>query len=589
MPRCLLWNDWSLDVDAAFEREDTDDGLTIFRRNGMVVTVVVYADQPFDGEKAVRRHLRVPRRRAYDYTLPANDDGITGGAILVRDESGLCLRTVAASLGRIVPIDFCFADRGDLDIALGIWRSLRHHPPEWVRMCGRTQPPLSRLREALDMRWRTAEAAEAAHVKGQAAESAAVCVKALGSDRPSVRIAAAEVLGQLGVADSEVLSALHNALDDECVEARAWAADALLDLDEPEESVVPAMIAGLRNQEPPLPKGEDRVQGICAYMAVPDRYHAARILSQIGEAALSAREALLESRFDESGPVRIRVAEALWNIGEPIETVLPPLSEALRSSQMCQRERMDIAKELAEWGEPPEEILPAVLDALENSSDYTTQIDALETLGKLGRHGLPAADLIESKFISAEDLNLKRLAAQALMRMGVKESVARPVLLAALADAHYPNHRAEILTDLGRGAGVDAALLQRLAKELDSEHLCVRCAAAGVLAAHDVELDRSLEAFVAALGDEDDYMRWNAAVALGRLAPKASQHVGCLMRVARDDEVPEVQTAAIWALGALGNRDAAVISLLSDLAASENEAIRRQSDAALKSLQSPAQ
>ncbi len=75
------------------------------------------------------------------------------------------------------------------------------------------------------------------------------------------------------------------------------------------------------------------------------------VLAAIGEAARPAMPELLNMRFDESGKVRLMVARALVNLGEPLSNILPGPEEGVRDSDMCDAERVDLLDALfCEYG-----------------------------------------------------------------------------------------------------------------------------------------------------------------------------------------------------------------------------------------------
>jgi HEAT repeat protein len=276
--------------------------------------------------------------------------------------------------------------------------------------------------------------------RSQVAEAVPAMVLALKSRSRRVRQYACEALGSFGDRSTTVLAEMRNRLDDISIEVRAWAADALLDLGDPAESLVSSMIEGLQKQEKPLLPGESRIQGFCQYLSVPDRYHAARILWRIGKAAMPAKDALLRCQFDESGCVRDMVARALVNLDEPLSRVLPPLVEGLHSPDMSDRERMRIAETMYEIGVPHEDFLPTVVDVLSGSSDFTANSYALKVVESIGRGALSVAPVIERLIRECSERDALRVpAAKVLRRIGATSEIADAVLSSTTDDDEVVN------------------------------------------------------------------------------------------------------------------------------------------------------
>ncbi len=379
-----VYDDWTLDLDPAFSREDTDDGFIVFSKPGLEIRAVVYCEQPFDSEKAVRSYLAWRNPAESDVSFRSNVEGISGRAFLTSKTEGGRFLAVAASLGRIIELDFRFQEKSAVDTAVSIWYTLQHSPPPWVNQCGHAEPPLSGLREALERGTNIEAVIVDVLNRKQTAAATAVLLESIKSESATVRQASCDAFAILDDATAEVTDALRERLKDDVIQVRASAAEALLDLGAPPESVVPSLIEGLQKREAPLPTGEDRIQGVCGYLCVPDRYHAARILSSIGKAARPAKDALLEHQQDESGDVRLRVAEALLNLGEPLENILPHLRDGLHNPDLSNRERMRIATALLEHGESHNDVLPKVIEVLDNTTDDPARIEALEVLANLG-------------------------------------------------------------------------------------------------------------------------------------------------------------------------------------------------------------
>ncbi|WP_197995082.1 HEAT repeat domain-containing protein [Gimesia panareensis] len=391
-----LHDEWTLDLAPVFSRVEREDGFIVFSKPDLEIWAVVYCEQPFDSEAAVRSYLAWRNPDESDVSFRPNSEGISGRAFLTSTTEGERFLAVAASLGRIIELDFRFQDKSAVETAVSIWHTLQHSPPAWVKQCSHVEPPLSGLREALERGTNIEAAIDDVLDREQTATATAVLLESVRCESATVRQASCDAFAILDDATEEVTDALRERLKDDVIQVRASAAEALLDLGAPAESVVPSLIEGLQKREAPLPIGEDRIQGVCGYLCVPDRYHAARILSAVGEAARPARDALLEHQLDESGDVRLQVAEALLNLGEPLENVLPPLRDGLHNPDLSHRERMRIAQSLLEHGESHNDVLPTVIEVLGKTTDDSARVEALEVLGQIGHSN---RELIEAFLI----------------------------------------------------------------------------------------------------------------------------------------------------------------------------------------------
>ncbi|MEX1097626.1 MAG: HEAT repeat domain-containing protein [Planctomycetales bacterium] len=545
---------WTIDLDPQFARRDHEDGYIIFDRPGVSIWSVVYGGQPFDPDEAVRSYLDTGGRDM-DLSFPQRETGLAGRGGLRQERDRWALETVTAGWGRLARIGFFFKDRGRLDEALGIWHSLQYSPPRWVRLCGAAVPPLVRLREVIEQGFiGVEEAVQEIRERGQV-DAAAEILLAVLQDGPShLRRNACHVLMVLGDASPEIRAALFSCLnDDDDVETQAWAADALLRIGEPTAKIVPAMMEGLRHREDSLPDGEQRIQGACAHLSVPARYHAARILADMGKSARPALDELRSHQWDESGGVRVCVAEALMNLNEPVESVLPPLLQGLNDERMAERERARFVPLLLELGVPADDVVPPVTRILLESTDYTAKVEALDVLAKLGTSAKSAETAIENMIQEddRDEAGIQLDAARTLLRIGGRADVARPILLAALdslEECEQFDSKAACLKELVCGPALDSPSLERIARELDHDHRSIRIAAAAVLARNGCHLDRCIATLVGMLGHDDPRTRWEAIVGLGIAGTNAASAADALSRAIETEPIPRLQELEAQAL-----------------------------------------
>ncbi|MFE5514371.1 HEAT repeat domain-containing protein [Streptomyces sp. NPDC056529] len=162
--------------------------------------------------------------------------------------------------------------------------------------------------------------------------------------RDRVREAALRTLAAFGPAAREAVPELRGLLTDESAAVSTAAARALWAAEEGVAAVLPVLERWLR---PDLP-GADR----CA---------AARVLGEIGPAAVAAAPALRPALASRDPWVRVRAAGALWRVTGETEEALPVLLAAWEENRHA---RVDIAECLAEMGPAASAAQPAVLTEL---------------------------------------------------------------------------------------------------------------------------------------------------------------------------------------------------------------------------------
>lgn len=555
-----LPDNWTLKIEPTFSRRETDDGFIIFSKPGLEIWAAIYCEQPFDPIEAIWSFLGEERSSATAFDFRPNSEGIAGRALLCTKLEGTSLLAVAASLGRIIALDFRFQDRAEIDPSVAIWHSLRHSPPRWVRLCGRAHPPLAKMREALERGLYVEQAIDEVLKHQQANAALEVSLEAMNSDRPTVRAAACESLQVLGELSAGARNALRQLLHDDSVYVRARAAEALFVLGEPPKTVVPFMVEALVAPANALPKGEDRIQGVCRSLCVPDRYYAARVLRLIGEAARPAIEVLLRFRMDESGVVRLLIAETLLDLSVPAEAVVPALRDGISSKDLPERERVQFARLLIKCGVSHEEVVPVLVQAVRRDADTKARAEALKTLAWLGPRAAIAADAIEGILTETNaKLRARLMAAQTLIQIEARSDLASSILIEALTAELDPSERVEILVHLVRLKSLRENDLEHVAKALDDENALVRLAAFFVLARNGRQSNQLSSILADGLNDSDEQVRLEAAVILGRLRNSGGRIARQTMPLILEDKV---LMGIVRASSKLENRSAA--SLLSD-------------------------
>jgi HEAT repeat protein len=289
--------------------------------------------------------------------------------------------------------------------------------------------------------------------------------EALQDEHPSVRIAAARALGNIG---PKAIGSLTDALMNDSAGVRAAAAEALgligpaarmarsslLDAWEDNDMgvAIRATVAMARI-------GPDTENFITTLkLALDENDHRMRVgaatgLVMLGPIARSAVPNLIDALKDDSADVRMTACDALGAIGPPAWRAAPGLIELIEDD--TGRVRVAAALALGKVGSSGE-VVTALLDALEYEY-LDIRFAAVEALGEIGPGAAEAIDVIIQLLEGAKGDNLQT-ACNALVNIGPE---AVPGLIDALDDTHF-NIRVGAVTALGKFAADAADALPRL-------------------------------------------------------------------------------------------------------------------------------
>jgi HEAT repeat protein len=376
--------------------------------------------------------------------------------------------------------------------------------------------------------------------------------------------------------------------------AAVWAAPSLAQQDKKGGLDIPDGLKALKNPDPSV------------------RYNAAELLLRLGPVAKFAVPALQEALKDANGRVRMKVAEALWNIARPpARELLPVLVVDLKDKDPAVRidalvvlrqmgtaakaaipaiarglkdEDMDVRLEavlaLGEMGSAARETVPALLDALKGDELRLLEPLVAATLGNIGPAAVPAL----LKALPDKDAARRRTAAYALALIGPQAAEAVPALTEALHDAESEVRAlaAKALGKIGQEAKGTAPALATALKDSDA---VVRVHAALALWQVDGRSD-GLAVLTAALKAKEDRVREHACVALGGFGAKAASTVPALLEAALHDGTARVRVLSAEALGKIGlGKDTA--AQLAAALKDEDESVRFSAARALWNTASP--
>jgi HEAT repeat protein len=348
-------------------------------------------------------------------------------------------------------------------------------------------------------------------------------VRLLDARDPRIRGSAAEALGQFGPVARPAIPRLLDCLNDPDTTLRGTAAEALGRIALEPQRVVPALRAAVQT---PGSGGDKAI-------------------------------------------------EALGRFGPAAREAVPTLVEELREDRL--HDRRGIVFALTHIGPEAREAVPALVDVL-LAERGNLRSAAAETLGRIGPAAAPAVPAL-CEVLGASDTDAQRNAITALGEIGpaAAGSVAR--LIRALdfePDSWIPGHAAAALGKIGPN-GKEA--IPALRSALRNPNRRVRVRAAWAL----WRIDGSKEPLLAALGDELEDVRRDAASYLGQLGPEAEPAVPGLIKALADED-EQVRDAAAEALGLIGVRAGAVPALKRALN-DEQVRVRIQAAAALWKLE----
>jgi HEAT repeat protein len=253
--------------------------------------------------------------------------------------------------------------------------------------------------------------------RGLANEASNLLRLALHDPEPRVRREACLALGYSN--DPSVVGDLRPMVTDDDAMVSVRAAEALCDLGEPAAALVPRLAELLGKPEARLPFERDRIHSLCRIPgSVEARYHAARILSRLGEESGPAREVLRLALESGWALVRVQAAKALARLNEAAEVYLPALWQALHdATNQSSRDRVRTAEALIELGEPPARVIEVVAGLVEDP-DWSCVSEATALLGKLGAAAAAAVPALRAAMVS-ERSDVAQAAAAALRKIEV--------------------------------------------------------------------------------------------------------------------------------------------------------------------------
>ena len=367
-------------------------------------------------------------------------------------------------------------------------------------------------------------------------------IEALKNGETVVRKNAAKALGIIGSNAKAAVFVLINALKDEDIDISQNAAFALIAIDQEEKAAVPMLIKALNNEDLDVRdkaskilenlKPETKVPALIKALMnneLEDRNNAILILENIGPEAKEAVPILLNILKDENKIISQNAAFALVAIGQDTKTVTPTLIEALKNGETVVRRKA--AKALGIIGSNAKAAVFILINALKDE-DIDIRKNAAEALGKIGYK--PKTVIPKLIYIlKDEDIDVRTNAARALEKIGPEAKAAVPALIKTLRKIHFntwylDNNRVRIPME-GR----------------DDE--AIRINAAIALGKIGPEAKAAVPALIEALKNEGKKFIYVSIRALGEIGPEAKEAIPALTKLlnSKDDYVKKAAKEAI--------------------------------------------
>lgn len=448
-----------------------------------------------------------------------------------------------------------------------------------------------------EVRWL---AAEALGDIGYADKSVGLAlVAAFKDDDKTLPWVAAKALGKINSSFS--IPPLREALQDEDVKARQFAAFALGQIGAAAKRTVPPLIERLEDED-------SKVRQLTAFA-----------LGQIGVSAKRAVPALIERLEDKAVTVRLTAVGALGKIAPNRQEVVSALIDSLKDND--ENLRWEATQLLSKIGPFAQEAIPALIQNLQDKDERVRAItvEALRqifysptTIGKINQLSFNVQELLPAliKNLQDKDKMVRRAAAEMLGQMGPNAQEAVPALIVALLDKSGTVNRiaAKSLRKVipsSKEAAVAFTAVAREQEPTDSQFTISMLAqispatpdAIPTLIAALQEKNKMVQYFAAyALSDigkeavpalidalQEKSKRRIAANALGFMGPAAKGAVSALIATLKDDD-QNARLSAVDALGNIGPDAGAAVPALLEMLEEKEEMIQQATAEALKKI-----
>jgi len=252
---------------------------------------------------------------------------------------------------------------------------------------------------------------------------------------------------------------------------------------------------------------------------------------------------------------RIEACQALARLGVKAEAAVPQLVRALQADSVELQRAAALA--LAEMGEGAAAAVPALTANLK-SSDALVRSYAAHALGELGPAAREATEALID-VLADRDATVRREARDALRDIRPGKEVALPLFARMLTTSDPADAAAAVGVLAEAGAAAIPALTAALDNPDAAYWACLTLTEIGAAAAPAVPQ------LGAQLDSPQPEVRLQALLALAAIGPASQPLAGKIVELLGHDEAAGVRYAAAYALGALGDRSAALPALTAAL------------------------
>lgn len=386
---------------------------------------------------------------------------------------------------------------------------------------------------------------------------------ALSSKEPTLRQLAANGLGFVNPATKEVVAALGTAAQDKKKDVRQTAVSSLGRLEPKLDEAIPHLLAAIKDEEDDVRQtamyalsdyeGKPTVKLAAMFEQLKHEKQEVResavgsisgILNDSEEATVLAVAAIGDTKRNKL--VRIGVLRALgryYGDARPVKE----LRGILENTEEPLELRAYAAEALRRFDEQHAQVIPVLLEALKSDLDVGPRKAAAESLGYLKAE---AAIPLLAKALAEPELTAA--AANALAQMGKAAKPAVADLLKVLKREKVEN-RGAVYYALGAiGPDAEAAIPALIAGINDEgDGSWYRDDAATALGQVGKNSPQAVDALIAALKSDNEYVQGNAAEALAGIGENAKRAIPAIAKLL-DDKEPGVRTSALDALATFG-------------------------------------
>jgi HEAT repeat protein len=365
-------------------------------------------------------------------------------------------------------------------------------------------------------------------------ESKAIDTLLLLLNNPDFSIShrAAITLGNLGTANSDVVSGLLSLLYQKS-HVRHCVAIALGNLGTASPDVISSLLYLLRDEK----------SNVCTGAAIA--------LGNLGSASPDVVSGLLSLLADKVSNVRYSAAKALGNLGSASPNVISGLISLLDDKNLDVRYAAAMA--LGNLGSVSPDVISGLISLFDKKSKVL--YGAAKALGNLGSANLVVINRLLS-LLSDENSEVRYGAAKALGCLGDSSPDVIDGLLSLLYDREW-TVRYRAARELGYLGIANSTVIDGLLLLLDDENLDVRFRATIALSNLEIVNPDVIRRLLSFLGDERSTVRYSAAKALGNLGIVNPDFTRGLLSSLGDKE-PTVRSSAASALVQLAKTSDAI-------------------------------